>query len=121
MSERVSSFNPIIIAIWLTSLVLFIVDYTPDSRISWSIPIIGSILLVQLYFVWKTNYDDMIEKDREKQVAALGGPTDVPTIDPLRQNLDQMYTETKNTTPIKKDPGDLININPQNNDQSTSE
>ncbi|MHA2028869.1 MAG: hypothetical protein ACW99Q_05720, partial [Candidatus Kariarchaeaceae archaeon] len=62
MSEKVQYFNPFLILIWILQLIILAMDYSDDNKVTWSIPVIGSFLLIQLYMVWKTNYDEMVEE-----------------------------------------------------------
>ena len=95
-AEKVQSLNPIMVIIWITNFLIFYWDWSNDGIVSWSIPIIGSVLIVQIYMVWKTNYDEMMEDDRVVQINALGGPTNRPDIVPGTNNLSDFYNSEKN-------------------------
>ncbi|MHA2504227.1 MAG: hypothetical protein ACXAE3_15320 [Candidatus Kariarchaeaceae archaeon] len=116
-SDQVDSFNPILLAIWATQLLLLGWDWSQDGKVLWSIPIIGSFFVIQLYMIWKTNYDSMLQEQRNAQAIALGGPIDTPEIDPRSTKLQDLYktTEKRERDP-KKDIN--INVNQSENDQS---
>lgn len=73
-TEQVKHFNPLLVLIWILQLLLLGIDYNADQRVSWSIPIIGSVLLIQVYMIWKTNYDEMIAEQKENQAITLEKP-----------------------------------------------
>lgn len=102
MSEQVQSFNPLLILIWVFELIILGIDYSTDHRVTWSIPIIGSFLVVQIYMIWKTNYDKMMQEEREKQAKILGGDLvkNTPIIEPGRTNLQNVNTVNKTDSPI---------------------
>lgn len=64
-------------------------DYSPDQTITWSIPIVGSVIVIQIYMIWKTNYDQMVQEQREVEAKKLGGSIvkDTPLIQPGVTNL----------------------------------
>lgn len=96
MSEKVQSFNPFLVLIWILQLIILGIDYEPDRSISWSIPIIGSFLVIQIYMIWKTNYDEMVEEQQANMIANRGGTMSPPTIRPGITNL-QEANSTKNS------------------------
>ena len=63
--EQVKYFNPLLILVWILQIILIAMDYSADGAITWSIPVVGSFLLVQIYMIWKTNYDEMVQESRE--------------------------------------------------------
>lgn len=65
--EQVQYFNPLLILIWILQLIMLAMDYSQDQRVSWSIPVIGSFLLIQIYMIWKTNYDQMKDEQRTQR------------------------------------------------------
>ena len=65
--EQVQYFNPLLILIWILQLIMLAMDYSQDQRVTWSIPVIGSFLLIQIYMIWKTNYDQMKDEQRTQQ------------------------------------------------------
>ena len=106
-AERVRSFNPILLLIWAFQIIIFVLDLQGDGRVSWSIPIIGSFFFVQLYMIWKTNYEQMEEERRSKMAEMLGGPKNVPEIDPTSQSLKTYY---KSAEPKKEVSGPMLNV-----------
>ena len=108
MSEQVQNFNPILILIWILQLIILAMDYSSDGAVSWSIPVIGSFLLVQLYMVWKTNYDEMVEEQNQRMMAKYGDPkiANTPTITPGITNLQLI-----NTNLNKKSQDPIIQLN----------
>jgi hypothetical protein len=63
--EQVKYFNPLLILVWILQIIIVAMDYSADSAITWSIPVVGSFLLVQIYMIWKTNYDEMVQESME--------------------------------------------------------
>ncbi|OLS26194.1 MAG: hypothetical protein HeimC2_16060 [Candidatus Heimdallarchaeota archaeon LC_2] len=108
MSEQVQNFNPILVLIWILQLIILAMDYSSDGAVSWSIPVIGSFLLVQLYMVWKTNYDEMVEEQNQRMMAKYGDPkiANTPTITPGITNLQLI-----NTNLNKKSQDPIIQLN----------
>jgi len=115
-AEKVNSFNPIWIVIWITQILIVGVDYAQDGRIVWSIPIVGSVFIVQVYMIWKTNYDEMMEERQKRQARALGGPIDTPKIVPGQTKLKDLYP-SKNNSQGSKDSKKMINLNAQPSDE----
>ena len=72
-TEQIQSFSPLMILIWVLNIIVVAMDYSPDQRITWSIPVVGSVIVVQVYMIWKTNYDQMVQEQREVQAQKLGG------------------------------------------------
>lgn len=112
-AEQVDSFNPMLIVIWITQLLLLGWDWSQDQRIWWSIPIIGSFFFIQLYMIWKTNHDKMMEEERDRQARALGGPVDTPEIVPGQTKLKDLYKNSDNNSAknTKKSDKSMINLN----------
>lgn len=106
-AERVNSFNPLLILIWVFQLIILGIDWQ-DGSVTWSIPIIGSFLLIQIYMVWKTNYDEMQQAQSDAHARSLGGPMDTPMIDPNRTDLKDVYSNSKGGS---KPSGQMINLN----------
>ena len=52
-TEQVKYFNPLLILVWILQIILIAMDYSADGAITWSIPVVGSFLLVQIYMIWK--------------------------------------------------------------------
>ena len=63
--EQVKYFNPLLMLVWILQIILVAMDYSADNAITWSIPVVGSFLLVQIYMIWKTNYDEMVQESME--------------------------------------------------------
>ena len=87
--EQVQSFNPLLIVVWVMEIIIVAMDYSSDQRISWSIPVIGSFLIIQLYMLWKTNHDNMIQEQRKFRALKIGGSLveNTPLIQPGKTNL----------------------------------
>ena len=66
--QQIKYFNPLLILVWILQISLVAMDYSADGAITWSIPVVGSFLLVQIYMIWKTNYDEMVQESREARV-----------------------------------------------------
>ncbi|MHA2100429.1 MAG: hypothetical protein ACW99A_17270 [Candidatus Kariarchaeaceae archaeon] len=113
MSEKVQYFNPFLILIWILQLIILAMDYSDDNKVTWSIPVIGSFLLIQLYMVWKTNYDEMVEEQNQKVMKQYGTDS-TPVITPGVTNL-----QTANST----QDGSMIQLNlaPSVHDDDESE
>ncbi|MDH5401004.1 MAG: hypothetical protein OEY49_00825, partial [Candidatus Heimdallarchaeota archaeon] len=48
---------------------------------------------IQLYMIWKTNYDEMIEEEREKRRQKMGGLVgNTPLIKPGVTDLKQIHS-----------------------------
>jgi len=108
-AEQVDSFNPLLALVWITQLLLLGWDYNQDGRIWWSIPIIGSFFFIQLYMIWKTNHDKLMEEQRDRQARALGGPVDTPEIVPGQTKLKDLYKS--NTSGSGQTSKKMINLN----------
>ncbi|MHA2252592.1 MAG: hypothetical protein ACXAD7_19665 [Candidatus Kariarchaeaceae archaeon] len=91
-TEQVQYFNPILILMWVLQLIILGMDYSGDQRVTWSIPIIGSFLLIQIYMIWKTNYDQMIKEQKEGQTRAVSGDLldHVPIMQPRQNTSNQI-------------------------------
>ena len=120
MSEQVQNFNPILILIWILQLIILAMDYSADGAVSWSIPVIGSFLLVQLYMVWKTNYDEMVEEQNQQMMARYGDPkiANTPTITPGITNLQSINIGNKASS---QDPIIQLNLAPSVNEEDEEE
>lgn len=115
-AEQVESFNPLLVVIWLTQLLLLGWDWSADGQVRWSIPIIGSFFIIQLYMIWKTNYDQMMEEQRDAQARALGGPMDTPKIQPGKTNINELYKSketTETSSGSNKSSNQMVNLNPK--------
>ncbi len=97
-NEQVQYFNPIMILVWIIQLLIVGMDYSKDQRISWSIPIIGSVLLIQIFMIWKTNYDEMMAERREAMGKKYGGAlvNSTPVIQPGTTNLAMAQQKSAN-------------------------
>ena len=120
MSEQVQNFNPILILIWIIQLIILAMDYSSDGAVSWSIPIIGSFLLVQLYMVWKTNYDEMVEEQNKRTMARYGDSkiANTPTITPGITNLQSVNIGNKAAL---QDPIIQLNLAPSVNEEDDAD
>ena len=112
-SDRVNSVSPFLVLIWIFQLIILVIDWQ-DGGVSWSIPIIGSFLLVQVYMVWKTNSDEIMQEQTEAMARSLGGPMDTPMINPNQTDLRSMYSSKEET---KRSGSVNINIKAENQDQ----
>jgi len=111
-AEQVDNFNPLLIVIWITQLLLLGWDWSQDGQVKWSIPIIGSFFLVQIYMLWKTNYDKMMEERQDQQARALGGPMDTPKITPGKTKLKEVYkAKNKSSSTTGRSDQSMINLN----------
>jgi len=93
-TEQVQSFNPILILIWLLQIIIVAMDYSQDGIVKWSIPVVGSFFLVQLYMLWKTNYDEMIQEQNERFNALNPIIKNTPLIIPGKTNLQNENTQS---------------------------
>lgn len=96
--EQVQSFNPLLIVVWVLEILIVAMDYSADQKITWSIPVVGSFLVVQIYMLWKTNYDKMVQEQREVQALKAGGSivANTPLIQPGRTNLQGANSSKSN-------------------------
>ncbi|MFV2014934.1 MAG: hypothetical protein ACC656_05880 [Candidatus Heimdallarchaeota archaeon] len=108
MSEKIQYFNPFIALIWVLQIIILAMDYSPDKKVTWSIPVIGSFLLIQLYMVWKTNYDEMMEEQNQQLMDAYGGEnlSRTPVIKPGVTNL-----QLANSPQDSNQSGPMIQLN----------
>lgn len=99
-SQQVQYFNPFLILIWILQVILFAIDYSDNGRGTWSIPVIGSFFLVQVYMVWKTNSDEMKQEQQLAAQRALGGSLveDTPIIQPGITNLSDMSKQSSSSS-----------------------
>ncbi len=123
MSEQVQHFNPFLILVWILQLIILAIDYTDDGKVYWSIPIIGSFLLIQLYMVWKTNYDEMIEEQNQRITARYGDTriTNTPQITPGITNLQAVNVKQDNTVQdsiIQLNLAPSVNLNDQDEEDT---
>lgn len=123
MSEQVQHFNPFLILVWILQLIILAIDYTDDGKVYWSIPIIGSFLLVQLYMVWKTNYDEMIEEQNQRITAKYGDTriANTPHITPGITDLQAVNVRQDNTAQdsiIQLNLAPSVNLNDQDEEET---
>lgn len=103
--DKVDSFNPLLILIWILQLIILAMDYSQDNAVTWAIPVIGSFLVVQIYMIWKTNSDEIAEEERRMNAQNSDDLVkNTPLIKPGKTNLTQLHTSHTSTVDLTLSP-----------------
>ncbi len=104
-TDKIQSFNPLLILVWILELIILAMDYSQDNAVSWSIPVIGSFLLIQVYMIWKTNSDEL-ELERREAVAKSSSNLvkNTPLIHPGKTNLTQLHSKHSSMVDLTLSP-----------------